>query len=293
MKDYSSFEKNEKIYSGSEEKFGITIENTYFIVKFQKNSETGLLNNHISEHLGSEIFNILGEEAQITMLGVYDGRNIVLCKDFNDDDDTFTPFNEVGESSLERDKEMYQYSYTDIIRMLKENSKITNVGTTIEKFWNMYIIDALIGNFDRHGANWGFLKKNNQYRFAPIFDNGSSLFPRRNSEVLMREAMESKETIEEMTFKYPTSQIKLRKKKSSYYDVISSLSFKECNRALERIYKRIDLEKINSLIDSQTSLTELQKRFYKYVIEYRYQHIIRSSYLKLVGENNEWARKRN
>ena len=27
----------------------------------------------------------------------------------------------------------------------------------------MYIIDALIGNFDRHGNNWGFIKSNNKY----------------------------------------------------------------------------------------------------------------------------------
>ena len=30
------------------------------------------------------------------------------------------------------------------------------------KFWDMFIIDALIGNHDRHNGNWGFLlnKKN-------------------------------------------------------------------------------------------------------------------------------------
>ena len=27
-----------------------------------------------------------------------------------------------------------------------------------EKFWNMFIIDCLIGNEDRHNGNWGFLK---------------------------------------------------------------------------------------------------------------------------------------
>lgn len=51
-------------------------------VKYQKNSETGLLNNHISEHLGSNIFRIIGENAQQTTLGTYKGREIVLCKDF-------------------------------------------------------------------------------------------------------------------------------------------------------------------------------------------------------------------
>ena len=27
-------------------------------------------------------------------------------------------------------------------------------------FWNMFIVDALIANFDRHNGNWGFLSDN-------------------------------------------------------------------------------------------------------------------------------------
>lgn len=50
----------------------------------------------------------------------------------------------------------------------------------------MYIVDALLGNFDRHGANWGFLKKNNKYSLAPIFNNGSSLFPQMIDENEMK-----------------------------------------------------------------------------------------------------------
>ncbi len=58
--------------------------------------------------------------------------------------------------------------------MLRENMKSTNVEETIDRFWDMFIVDALIGNFDRHGGNWGFIKKDNQYRIAPVYDNGSS-----------------------------------------------------------------------------------------------------------------------
>lgn len=287
MNDYSQYSKNERIYTGSEEKFGITIDQQNFIVKFQKKSETGLLNNHLSEHLGSCIFNLIGEEAQITSLGYYQGRPIVLCKDFNTRDAVFTPFNGVGESSLERDKELYSYTYEDITHMLMDNSKITLVSEIIDKFWNMYIIDALIGNFDRHGANWGFIKKDNVYRMAPIFDNGSSLFPRRNSEELMVEAMTNDAVISDMTYKYPSSQIRIGKRKSSYYDVIFSLEFDACNLALKRIYPRINLTKIFKMIDLEDMLSNLQKKFYRYIIQYRFEHIIKKSYQKLVGEENE------
>lgn len=76
--------------------------------------------------------------------------------------------------------------------MLQENTKLTNVEQICERFWDMYVIDAWIGNFDRHGANWGFLKKNNQYRIAPVYDNGSSLFPKLNTDEKIQRIMESK-----------------------------------------------------------------------------------------------------
>ena len=287
MNDYSRFPKNDRIYTGSEEKFGITIGNENYIVKFQKNSETGLMNNHISEYIGSNIFNIIGVPAQITMLGMYHDRSVVLCKDFNQEGEVFTPFNDVGESSLERDKELYQYTYDDITRMLKENSKITHVNETIDMFWDMYIVDAFIGNFDRHGANWGFIKKDQTYRFAPIFDNGSSLFPRRNNDTLLMEIFEDDSKLDEITFKYPTSQIRIGKTKTSYFEVINSLRFKDCNEALKRIYKRIDLDRIIKFIHIQDDLSELQKKFYIKILEHRYNQIIKSSYMKLIGENHE------
>jgi hypothetical protein len=171
--------------------------------------------------------------------------------------------------------------------MLKENIKITNVLQVIEKFWNMYMIDALLGNFDRHGANWGFIKCNNKYTLAPIFDNGSSLFPRRNTDELMLDAMNNEETIKNMTSRDPTSQIRMGKQKSSYYEVINSLSFNECNEALKRIYHRVNLNNIFKFIDTCEQLTTLQKSFYKFIIEYRFKHIIEYSYYKLGCENSD------
>ena len=39
----------------------------------------------------------------------------------------------------------------------------------------MFVIDAFIANFDRHGSNWGFIKKDNEYGPSPVFDNGFNL----------------------------------------------------------------------------------------------------------------------
>ena len=45
---------------------------------------------------------------------------------------------------------------SDIVDVIDEN-KMINYDETKNKFWNMFIIDALIGNTDRHNENWGFL----------------------------------------------------------------------------------------------------------------------------------------
>ena len=281
MIDYTKYPDGDRFYSGAERKKSIMINGNAYLVKFQKNSREGLRFNHVSEYLGSHIFAMLGIETQETNLGLYNGENIVAIKDFLEEDETFVPFNGVGDSSLEQDKEKYQYTYDDIIEMLKDNMKLTDVEQTIDLFWDMFIIDALIANFDRHGSNWGFIKKDNKYRLSPIFDNGSSLFPQLNTDEKIDAVLNDQSEIDQRIYKFPTSQVKYHGKKSSYYEVISSLEFEECNRALVRITERVDLNKINKLIDSIEAISEKRKEFYKTILKQRFEKILLESYNKL------------
>lgn len=281
MIDYTKYPDGDRFYSGAERKKSIMINGNAYLVKFQKNSREGLRFNHVSEYLGSHIFAMLGIETQETNLGLYNGENIVAIKDFLEEDETFVPFNGVGDSSLEQDKEKYQYTYDDIIEMLKDNMKLTDVEQTIDLFWDMFIIDALIANFDRHGSNWGFIKKDNKYRLSPIFDNGSSLFPQLNTDEKIDAVLNDQSEIDQRIYKFPTSQVKYHGKKSSYYEIISSLEFEECNRALVRITERVDLNKINKLIDSIEAISEKRKEFYKTILKQRFEKILLESYNKL------------
>ncbi len=288
MIDFSDYKTTSTYYGGSERKFGVMIGTSEYMLKFQKHTNFGnKIFNHISEYIGSHIFELLGFNVQDTYLGLYKGEEVVACKNFNNNDYQFVPFNDVGESSLDDDKENYQYSYEDIMKMLIDNSKLTNVTETIESFWEMFVVDALIGNFDRHGSNWGFLKKDNQYTLAPIFDNGSCLFPQMIDENRMELIMNSKEETNKRIYHFPTSQIKLNGKKSSYFEVINSLSYKECNAAVIKICRLYNQEKINLLIDSTDFITEKHKEFYKYMIRQRYEKILHQAYLRLMEKNHE------
>lgn len=279
--DYSQYAKNTKFYSGSEEKIGITIGCTDYILKFQKSSETGLLNNTICEYIGCHVFQMLGMPAQETFLGTYSGRDVVALEDFVKENQKFVPFNEVGDSSLEHDRDTYQYSYSDIMRMLEENTKLTRIPETINQFWRIYIIDALLGNFDRHGSNWGFIKENNRYTLAPVFDNGSCLFPRIHTDEACLEIIRDQTEISKRVYTFPTSQIKLNNVKSSYFEIIHSLQFPECNTALQDITSKVDMQQIGAFIDSIEQISEIQKEFYITMLRARYEKILLASYKKL------------
>ena len=284
MKDYSVYPIDKDVFfSGAEDKSQITINGVRYIMKYQRNSEVGMTFSHVSEYLGSHIFELLGIPVQDTYLGTYNGRNVVLLKHFCRDGEILVHFNDVGESSLEEDKEMYQYSYEDIQRMLIENKKSTNVQETVDRFWDMFIVDAFNGNFDRHGGNWGFIKKDNKYRIAPIYDNGSSMYPKLNTDERINDVLGSEEEIDKRVYTFPTSHVKMDGRKSSYYEVINSLQFEECNNALLRIFPRIKFEEIDKLIDSIECINDLRKKFYKRMYRERYEKILKPAYDRLVN----------
>lgn len=278
MRDFSRCQLSTKYYTGAERKLGIVIKNENYIMKFRRNSPRGLTYNHVSEYVGSHIFELAGIETQQTWLGVYQGEDVVVLKDFTSDRDVFVPFNDVGDSSLDMDRERIQYEYEDIMAMLEANVKLTQVEETIDTFWDMFILDALIGNFDRHGSNWGFLKKQNTYRLAPVFDNGSCLFPKIVTDRQCEEIMNSGEEREKRVFLFPTSQIKLDGKKSSYYDVIASHRFSACDQALERVVKKLDFAAVLTIVNELDVMSDIRKKFLNVMLEERYEKLLLQPY---------------
>ena len=63
--------------------------------------------------------------------------------------------------------------------------------------------------------------------------------------------------------------------------MISSLEFEACNDALKRIVPRIDFNQINTLIDEVEGISEVRKRFYKVMLQQRYEKILMYAYRQL------------
>ncbi|WP_195267522.1 hypothetical protein [Eubacterium sp. 1001713B170207_170306_E7] len=149
-------------------------------------------------------------------------------------------------------------------------------------FWAMFIVDALIGNFDRHNGNWGFLinEKDTKAKIAPVYDCGSCLYPKL-SDAKMEKMLKDKEEIRKRVYDFPNSAIKENGKKINYFSIINNLKYKDCNEALSRMMDRIDMNEIKKFIDTVPNISNIRRRFYKTLLTLRYDLILCSSFLKL------------
>lgn len=271
--DFSSCESSGIQYAGSEQKTGIIFNGQCYMLKFQKILNGRKMYNHVSEYIASHLMEMAGLEVHDTLLGMYQGMEVVAVKDFIAGTEySLVEFASGGDSSYDTEREEHTaYTYEEILYLVQKHTKIQNPKEILTRFWDMFVMDALLANFDRHGYNWGFVK-NGIYQLAPIYDNGSSLFPRLQDEELTG-IMNSVKEMDKRTYTFPTSQIKLGNQKSSYYQVISSHQFPGCDEAIQHIIKNINLEDMYEFIDGAAGISDIRKRFYKTIIQYRYSHI--------------------
>jgi len=247
-------------------------------------------NAAISEYIGCHIFNSIGIKTQKTLLGTYNINGIqyqaVACEDFVlneksrvlDLKDFASYKNQVISSSANG----YGTELSDIIDSIYK-LEMMDSAIICEYFWDMFIVDALLGNFDRHNGNWGFLvdRNNQKVEFSPIYDCGSCLYPALPEEI-KNYLRENEEEINKRIYVFPNSAIKVENTKINYYDFINSLENDMCNEALERIVPKIKMEEIMNIIDNTTYISEIRKEFYKTIIDRRYKEILLPAYEKIM-----------
>lgn len=274
MIDFTKCTEELNIYKGSEKKKTLVYNNKKYLVKFpdpirEKNKNISYINNAFSEYVGSNIFRIVGFNTQNTILGkyMYNGKEKIVCacEDFTNENYVLYEFESLA-LSTNPDKKIGT-ELEDILEVVEESKMIDTIDTR-EKFWDMFVIDSIIGNTDRHNGNWGFIlnNKNKKIAFAPIYDCGSCLNP-------MLEDIEL-EKFNDTELKNLAincySCIKENGKKINYMTYIKSMKNEECNKAICRMYNKIDIEEINKFIDEILYMSDVRKEFYKRTIKLRY-----------------------
>ena len=273
-------------YKGSEKKKTLVYEGKKYLVKFpdpirEKGKNISYINNAFSEYVGSNIFRLCGFNVQNTMLAIYKYNErekiVCACEDFTDRNHILYEFENLA-LSTNPDKKI-ETGLDDIMDVIDEN-KMINSDETKKKFWDMFIIDALIGNTDRHNGNWGFLVNTemNEIKFSPIYDCGSCLKPMLEDCELSKL---SDVELKNLAINY-YSYIKINGKKINYMSFLKQMENKDCNDAIRRVFERIKIDNIYELIENMEEISDIRKNFYKKIIEIRYE-ILKEVYEKIVN----------
>lgn len=290
MIDFTNLPIRNKTYTGANgSKICVVYEGEAYMLKFPapplRNKHISYTNGCVSEYIGCHIFESVGIPVQKTLLGTYTKNEkekvVVACKDFTSTGIVLQDFASLKNTIIDSEHNGYGTELSDIICAIEEQTAV-NPYELKEWFWNMFIVDAFIGNWDRHNGNWGFLynTETDQMVTAPVYDCGSCLFPQADDEI-MQATLDNQDERNLRIYQIPLSGIKKNGVKINYHDFIYSLENADCNKALKRIQPKIDLTEINRIIDDTPYINDLQKNFYKIILKERKEKILDVSLQKL------------
>ena len=291
-------------YSGS--KKGIILENNRWFLKYPKSTKsmnvTGLsyTTSPISEYLGSNIYRMLGFDVHDVKLGFANGKIVVACKDFLNKNETILDYNsikndydEVVEKEIEElsssGKGNYGVDLDEILIVINNNSYFEKIPELKERFWDMFIVDAFINNNDRNNNNWGLILDHDtmNLRVSPVFDNGAAFYSKSSEEKikgLLDDDFKMKQVIYDSCVSIFTKDGKI----INPLKFIEKMNNDDCNKALLRVFPKINLEKIKELFDNipfeydnLVVFSEFQRKLYFESLKYKYENVFKTIYDKL------------
>ena len=153
-------------------KLGICYRGEYYMLK-----SVGV----IQEYIGSHVYEILGIPAQKTVLGTRKGELVIACRDFRQRPTEFLDlqqFNKIKTTYIPELEDFERAADGDdmrldmILQVLDWHPMMRRHPEAKERFWEMYFIDALLGNTTRDNTDWGMLVSyEGEEMLAPVYGN--------------------------------------------------------------------------------------------------------------------------
>ena len=295
MPDFTNCKRlYDRVYNGANgKKIAIEYEGEPYMLKFppsgeNKPTELSYTNGCISEHIASSIFNMVGIPAQETILGTFEvggkSKIVCACKDFTADGSRLFDFCSIKNTVIDSEHGGTGTELSDILDTI-EKQQYVDPTILLEHFWNVFVVDALLGNFDRHNGNWGFLyyDATKTATLAPVYDCGSCLLPQAD-ERIMNTVLNNDDELNARIYRFPTSAIKVDGRKINYYDFLQAAENQDCNDAVMRMVPRINMDEICAFIEEVPFLDATQKKFYQVYLTARHQRIIEPAYVHLLEQ---------
>ena len=260
-------------FGGSERKRTLIYDGSTYMVKFPdpvrstKKTSLSYINNQFSEHIGCSIFRHLGIPAQETFLATcIDPMNkmekiVVACKLFCQNGEgnlvEFSKFLLNDTDSTSRRTTTVE----DVMDVLDHSPLRLDREKIKDYFWDMFVVDAFIGNGDRHLDNWGLIEMTDgTLSPAPIYDCGSSLSPLKSDEK-KRELLADGNEFKQEEYNL-NSVYRMNNKRVLYHEIFKNPP-EDLHRAIQRIVPRIKTAsaQIDRLIDSTEGLSDISKEY--------------------------------
>ena len=269
-----------RAYNGANgKKIAVRYNGDAWLLKFppstaEKPTTLSYSNSCFCEHVASTVANMIGLKSHETRLGTFtNGKTKVVCacRDFTADGKQLYDFCSIKNTVIDSETGGAGTELGDVLETIELHSFVDPVALRA-RFWDMFVVDAFLGNFDRHNGNWGFLVDPTTRRaeIAPAFDFGSCLLPQADDDI-MRRVIEDKAERDARIYNFPASALKQGGKKIGYANFIAQNADGDLAPSLARILPRIDLAAINAFVDDTPYLSDLQRQFYKTYLAARYE----------------------
>ena len=283
MIDFDKAEERLNQFGGSEKKTTVLYNGQRYMIKYPDpvrggrfKGEISYKNNQFSEHIGCQIFKACGFQVQDTLLGYYTDKGtgkrklVVACKDFTQDGSHLYEFKDIANQALV-DKAKVNLNIEEVYAVIHDVPLIKNKQEMIDGFWDMFVIDALIGNRDRHLGNWGVLEAGDVLTFAPIYDCGSSLSAMLDDDA-MEDGLKHAGAFKQNAYNI-TSCYHLDGKRIFYHEIFKNPP-DDLKAAIKRVVPRIDMAKIHAIIDETPVMSDMRKQYLKQALELRCREIL-------------------
>lgn len=259
-----------RAYNGANgKKIAVSYKDEVWILKFpndvrERPNEQSYSNSCFSEHVGCTIYDLLGIPVQETLLGTFvNGRTKVVCacKDFTKPGMRLFDFCSIKNTILDSGSGGTGTELRDVLEAV-EQQQFMDSFVVRRRFWQMFVVDALLGNFDRHNGNWGFLVDENtgMTELAPVFDCGSCLLPQAD-EIIMTRCLENEDELNARIYSFPSSMLKIDEKKINYLEFLTNCRDEHFLAILSELRPAIQALDFERIMAETPYMTDLQRRF--------------------------------
>ena len=199
------------------------------------------------------------------------------------------PFHDLKNSFMSGDLDSYSGTGSEtlldeVLATIAGQVELKSTPGVLERFWDMFVVDAFIGNNDRNNGNWGVLidPANDVTELAPVYDNGNAFFNKRGVEQMSRR-LQNEGAMREDAWLTPLCAYKYtgldnEGHRINPFTFVKQGNNADCAAAAERFINNVNMEAIENIIKGVPEsagclavMPDVQKEFYIRLLRMRYE----------------------